>query len=62
MHHLSAMLAFLRLPAKSAEPTGTDPEELVAQATVFLLRGVGLKNEIITEHYNPKALAMLSIA
>lgn len=62
VHHLPAMLAILCLPPRSTEPTGTPPDELVAQATVFLLRGLGLRNEIIIEHYNPKALALLAIA
>ena len=60
VHHLPAMLAFLQLPVKSAEPTKTEPEDLVTQATVFLLRGLGVKDEVITAHYNPKALALLA--
>ncbi len=62
MHHLPAMLAFLRLPAKSVEPTETNAEELVSQAAVFILRGLGLREEVISAHYNPKALALLSVA
>jgi hypothetical protein len=34
-------------------------DALVEQATWFSLRGVGLEEEVIRRHYNPKALSLL---
>ena len=47
------------LPAKPVIDYGLSRDELVEQAVWFSLRGMGLKEEAIRRHYNPKALTLL---
>ena len=58
-HHLPVMILTYLLPARPAIDYGFSREELVEQAVWFALRGMGLKEEAIRRHYNPKALALL---
>jgi len=54
-HYVAIMLNCLRMPEPSAIPGGGDPELLIADATQFILRGIGLKDEVIAR-YRPAAL------
>jgi len=58
-HNLAAMIMMLLLPAEPAVDFGVPREQLVEQVVWFALRGLGLKEEVIQRHYNPKALALL---
>lgn len=60
LHNLAVMIALQNLPRRAAIDYAAEPNELVAQAVRFSLRGLGLKESAITRHYNPKALAMLA--
>lgn len=57
-HHLATMIATMHLPKKPVVDYEATREELVQQAVWFALRGVGLRDEAIKRHYNPKALAL----
>jgi AcrR family transcriptional regulator len=57
-HHVAAMIAIMHLPEKPAIDYRTSREELLNQAVWFALRGIGLKDEAIAVHYDPKALAV----
>ncbi len=58
VHNLAAMIRFHRLPATPAVEYGVSPDRLVEQVVWFALRGLGLKEEAIRRHYNPRALAL----
>ena len=58
VHHVAAMIAIMHLPGKAAIDYRTSREELLNQAVWFALRGLGLKDDAIAAHYNPKALAL----
>ncbi|MDB6154554.1 MAG: TetR/AcrR family transcriptional regulator [Chthoniobacteraceae bacterium] len=60
VHHLGAILAYVRLPKKPLPHEGAI-QEVVAQACWFVLRGIGLRDEAIKAHFNPKALALLQL-
>ena len=59
-HHLAAMVATNLLPAEPVVDYGVPRDKLVEQAVWFALRGMGLKEEAIRRHYNPKALALFT--
>ena len=56
-HHVAAMIAILHLPKKPVIDYKVDREELFHQAVWFVLRGVGLTDQAIGRHYNPKTLS-----
>jgi len=56
-HHVAAMIAILHLPKKPVIDYKVDREELFHQAVWFVLRGVGLTDQAIERHYNPKTLS-----
>jgi AcrR family transcriptional regulator len=58
VHNLAAMIRFHLLPATPPADYGVSPEKLVEQVVWFALRGLGLKEEAIRRHYNPRALAL----
>jgi AcrR family transcriptional regulator len=58
VHHLAALIRFHRLPATPAVDYATPPDRLVEQVVWFALRGLGLEEEAIRRHYNPRALAL----
>jgi len=58
--HLAAMVRFHLLPEKPVVDYGVSGEKLVEQAVWFVLRGMGLKEETIRRHYNPRALALFA--
>ena len=58
--HLAVMLKIYLLPARPVIDYGVPRDKLVEQAVWFILRGMGLKEEAIKRHYNPKALALFT--
>jgi AcrR family transcriptional regulator len=59
-HHLPAMVATYLLPPTPVVAYGLSKEKVVEQAVWFILRGLGIKEDVIKRHYNPKALSLLS--
>jgi AcrR family transcriptional regulator len=57
-HHVGAWLALTYLPRKPTTNYKISREELLDQAVWFALRGMGLTDQAIATHYNPKALAL----
>jgi len=57
-HHLATAIVFYSLPEVSVVDYGLTEEKLVQQTVWFALRGIGLREEAIRKHYNPKALAL----
>jgi hypothetical protein len=60
IHNLSLMVRFHLLPETPVVEYGLTREVITEQAVWFALRGLGLRDEIIRRHYNPKALALFS--
>jgi AcrR family transcriptional regulator len=58
-HHLPNVIMTNLLPAERVVDYGLSREKLAEQVVWFILRGMGLKEEAIERHYNPKALALL---
>lgn len=48
--HLCYMLACLCLPGRSVVPYGCDRQTLACQTLWFILRGIGLRNDVIASH------------
>jgi AcrR family transcriptional regulator len=59
-HHVATQVLTHLLPANPTIDYGEAREQLVEQAVWFALRGMGLKEEIIKRHYNPRALALFT--
>ncbi|HLJ96046.1 MAG TPA: helix-turn-helix domain-containing protein [Gemmataceae bacterium] len=59
-HDLVAMLMIHLFPAKPVIDYGLPREKLVEHVVWFALRGMGIKEEVIQRHYNPKALALFA--
>jgi len=57
-HHIAVSIAILNMPEETVIPYGIEMEKVVDQAVLFALRGMGLTDEAIKNHYNPAALAM----
>jgi AcrR family transcriptional regulator len=49
-HHLAIMLASVRLSKRGIVPYLTDTETLIADAAHFILRGLGIKDEVVAAH------------
>jgi len=49
-HHLAHMLSVSALPGRSTVPHGCDADDIVRQSRRFILRGLGLRDEIIDTH------------
>jgi AcrR family transcriptional regulator len=58
--NLAAMIRLHLLPAEPVVDYGVSREKLVEQVVWFILRGMGLKEESIGRHYNPRALALFT--
>ncbi len=56
--HIAAMLAFVRLTGRTAVPYEGDTLAVIDQAVRFILRGIGLKDEVIAAQYDPQSLSM----
>ncbi|HSJ02373.1 MAG: TetR/AcrR family transcriptional regulator [Verrucomicrobium sp.] len=59
VQHLAGMLMLNELPGRPVVDMKVPYAQLVEQATGFTLRGIGLKEEAIKRHYNPKAFDLL---
>jgi hypothetical protein len=59
VHHIAFSLMLHLHPKVPAIDYNVSKDVLVEQATWFALRGVGLGEESIKRHYNPKALSLL---
>jgi AcrR family transcriptional regulator len=57
VHHLATMIATIQLPKEPVVDYGATPETLVNHAVWFALRGLGLTDEAINQHFQPKNLA-----
>jgi len=57
---LAFMLVSDLLPERPAVDYGAPREKLIEHTVWFMLRGVGMKDEAIRRHYNPKALALFA--
>ena len=60
--HLVLMLGFMRVPERTVVEYKGPRENLVEEAVIFCLRGLGLNDEAIAKFYNPRALALLAPA
>jgi len=58
--HLAGMLAFNSMHDPPIVKYGVSRQELGQDAVWYALRGLGLKDEAIQRHYNPKALSLLA--
>jgi TetR/AcrR family transcriptional regulator, transcriptional repressor of aconitase len=56
--HVAAMMAYVRLPGRSAVPYRGALPELIREAAWFILRGFGLKDAVIAAHPVPDYLQM----
>src|SRR6266404_7388318 len=56
-HHLAAMIAINHLPQTPVIDYRVDRGELLHQVVWFVLRGMGLTDNAIASHSNPKALS-----
>jgi AcrR family transcriptional regulator len=58
-HHVAAQIAHGRLTGESTVPYAGDIETVSDEATRFCLRGLGLTEEAIAEHYHPADLSAM---
>ncbi|WP_050748417.1 TetR/AcrR family transcriptional regulator [Granulibacter bethesdensis] len=56
VHHLANTLHLVSLSGEEVIDYGMTREELTASAVLFLLRGLGLREEVIERHYDPGRL------
>jgi TetR/AcrR family transcriptional regulator, transcriptional repressor of aconitase len=57
-YHVGAWLALAHLPGQRSIGYQGSREDLLDEAVWFALRGMGLTDQAIATHYNPKALAL----
>jgi AcrR family transcriptional regulator len=58
-HHLAAIVMTHLVPDEPVVDYGLEREKLAEQVVWFVLRGMGLKEEAIKRHYNPRALELV---
>jgi len=58
VHHLAVMIAVMQLPAEPVIDYKVSKEDLVHEAMLFALRGLGLTERAIGRYYDPSALAL----
>ena len=56
--HVALMLASVRLPGRAIVPYAGDTTAMIGEAVRFILRGIGMKDEVIAARYDPKALSI----
>ncbi len=61
VHHLAVMMMIHLLPKRPVIDYHLPREQLVEQAVLFTLRGMGLTDAAIKRHYNPKALEIFAL-
>jgi AcrR family transcriptional regulator len=57
-HRLAFIMMINFLPPAPVTDYGIPREKLAEHIVWFVLRGIGMKEEVIKRHYNPKALAL----
>jgi AcrR family transcriptional regulator len=50
VHHVVAMVSYVRLPGRSVVPYRGEIEQVIADAARFVLRGLGIKDSVIAAH------------
>jgi hypothetical protein len=60
VHDLAVAVRSNLLPKRPVVDYGVSHEKLVEHTVWFGLRGMGLKEEVIEQYYNPKALALFT--
>jgi TetR/AcrR family transcriptional regulator, transcriptional repressor of aconitase len=55
--HVAAMVALVSLSGRPAVPYRGEPDDVIGEAVWFVLRGLGLKDAAIVEHYDAEKLA-----
>jgi AcrR family transcriptional regulator len=60
--HVAAMMGYVRLSGRCAVPYSGDTDTLIAQAAWFVLRGFGVKDEIIAAHPIPADPSLCSLS
>ena len=55
-HHVAAMIAIMHLPSQPVIEYGVSKQDLLHQVVWFALRGMGMKDDAIARHFDPKAL------
>lgn len=55
-HHVAAMIAIMHLPTQPVIEYGVSKQDLLHQVVWFALRGMGMKDDAIARHFDPKAL------
>ncbi len=60
--HVAATIAYARLPGRSAIPYDGELDGVITDATLFILRGLGLKDEAIALHLADQAPAAVRAA
>jgi AcrR family transcriptional regulator len=58
--HLVLMLGFMRVPQRTVVEYRGPREKLVEEAVTFCLRGLGVSDDAVAKHYNPRAFALLA--
>jgi AcrR family transcriptional regulator len=56
--HIAGMLAYARLPGRALVPYEGDTLAMIGDAVRFILRGIGLKDEVIAARYDPHSLSI----
>jgi hypothetical protein len=56
------MMAYVRLPGRCLAPYHGDTDSLVDEAAWFILRGFGVKDEVIAEHFAKEEESLLPTA
>lgn len=59
-HHLAVALSLFDLPEKPVIDYGSSSENVARNAVRFVLRGLGLRSEIIEKYYQPEAFPSVS--
>ena len=57
-HHLASMVGTMHLPHRPVVDYQVRREELLKETVWYALRGLGLRDEAITKHFDPQALAL----
>jgi AcrR family transcriptional regulator len=56
-HHLPVMVSCFALPRNPVVDYGVGEDAVIEEATRFVLRGLGLRDEAIRRHFDPEGLA-----
>jgi AcrR family transcriptional regulator len=56
--HVASTLAHARLPGRTVVPYEGGTDAVIGQAVRFILRGLGMKDEVVAAQYDPRALSI----